>query len=253
MRFWCVGYNAAMIAPFLAVRTRIASLAVLLSLALPLFGQGASEVEITAEPTHRLILQNDNVRVFYVEVAPRSATLTHRHHHDYVLVSLGASDITNAVVGKPPAELKLQDGETTFVPGNSSHKVRNLATTPFRNVTIELMQDEKARNSPPAKWDEERGLHVLEGGTQDIMFVRDGVRVSEIDLQPGGMIPQHHHSGPHLVVAVSDLDLRSDVVDKGPSEKRLKAGEVAWVPGGFTHTVMNMGKTQAKFITLEFR
>jgi hypothetical protein len=27
---------------------------------------------------------------------------------------------------------------------------------------------------------------------------------------------------------------------------------VAWVPGGFTHTLTNVGKQEAKFITLEF-
>src|SRR5229473_2885831 len=73
-----------------------------------------------------------------------------------------------------------------------------------------------SRRLPPPKWDEERGMHVLEGGTQDIMFVKDGVRVSEVDLQPGGVLPKHHHAGPHLVVAVSDLDMRSDVEGMGP-------------------------------------
>jgi TonB family protein len=211
------------------------------------------EVEITAEPGHHLALENEYVRAFKVEVAPRAATLMHRHRHDYVFVTLGPSEVSNEVAGKTPVALKLQDGETRFAPGNFAHVARNLSDKPFRNVTVELMQDEQARKTPPPKWDEERGLNVLNGGTQHILFVQDGVRVSQIELQPGGVIPRHHHAGPHLVVAVTDVEVRSDVEGKGPSTKTLAAGDIAWVPGGFTHTVTNVGKQEVQFVTLEFQ
>jgi hypothetical protein len=210
-----------------------------------------SEVEITSEPHHRLALENAYVRVFRVEVAPHDATLMHLHRYDYIFVTLGVSHVENDVAGKPPVTLKLQDGETRFLTGGFAHIAKNLSDQPFRNVTIELLQDKKALQST-SKWDEERGLHILHAGTKDILFVKDGVRASELQLQTGGFIPKHHHTGPHLVVAVSDLELRSDVVGQGASTKQLKAGDIAWVKGGFTHTLTNVGRQEAKFITLEF-
>ena len=177
----------------------------------------------------------------------------HRHRHDYVFVTLGPSQVENDVAGKPPVALRLQDGETWFVPGGFAHIAKNLSDQPFRNITIELLQDEKSRQSPPPKWDEERGLHILNGGTQDILFVKDGARASELQLQPGGVLPKHHHADPHLVVAVTDLNLRSDVEGKGASNVQLKAGDIAWVKGGFTHTLTNVGQQNAKLITLEFQ
>jgi beta-alanine degradation protein BauB len=224
----------------------------LLLAAITLTAQNTSEVEITAEFHHHVALENEYVRVFKVEVAPHEATLMHIHHHDYVFVTLGASEVENDVKGKPPVTLKLQDGEVRFVPGNFSHLARNLADTPFRNVTIEILQDEAARKTPPPAWDEDRGLHVFTGGTQHIMFVQDGVRVSEIELQPGATIPSHHHTGPHLVVALTDLDIRSDVESQGPMPGHIKSGDVKWLPGGYTHTLTNTGKQEAKFVTLEF-
>ena len=211
-----------------------------------------SEVEVTAEPSHHLFLENEYVRAFKVEVAPHSQTLMHCHRHDYVFVTLGATEVENDVFGKPPVTLKLQDGEAHFSPGNFAHIAKNLSDAPFRNVTIEFLKDEEAKKTPPPKWDEERGLHVLEGGTQDIMFVQDGVRVSEIELQPGATLPKHHHAGPHLLVAVSDLELRSDVEGQGPMPGHFKSGDVKWLPGGYTHTLTNVGKTPARFLTLEF-
>jgi|SRR5579872_3644906 len=223
-----------------------------LFVALVASAQQTSEVEITAEPRHHLAIENEYVRVFQVNVAPHDATLMHVHHHDYVYITLGAADLSNEVKGKPPLAVKLQDGETRFVPGNFAHIARNLADTPFRNVTVEFLQDEAAHKTPPPKWDEERGLHVFTGGTQDVIFVQDGVRASEVDLQPGATLPSHHHAGPHLVVAITDLEIRSDVEGKGPMPGHLKSGDVKWLPGDYTHTLTNVGKQEAKFITLEF-
>jgi oxalate decarboxylase/phosphoglucose isomerase-like protein (cupin superfamily) len=156
------------------------------------------------------------------------------------------------VEGKPAVTVKLEDGQTAFAEGNFAHSVRNTGATSFRNVTVELLEGEKARRSPPPSWDEERALHILEGGTEHIMFVKDGVRVSETDLQPGGMIPRHHPAGPELLVGVTDLDLENRVAGKGTSPIQLRSGEVRWLPGRLTHTVMNVGKRPARFVTLEF-
>src|SRR5437899_9197157 len=112
---------------------------------LTLAAQTPSEVELTSEPSHHLALENEYVRVFKVEVAPHAATLMHRHRHDYVFVTLGASKVSNEVEGKAPLTLKLQDGETRFTPGGFAHIAKNLSDQPFRNVTIEFLQDEKAR------------------------------------------------------------------------------------------------------------
>jgi len=107
----------------------------------------APEVEITAEPHHHLTLENKSVRVFDVEIPPHADTLMHWHRHDYFQVTLGASEVVNAVKDKPPVTVKLQDGETRFSPATFAHIARNLADQPFRNVTIEILEDESLRNS----------------------------------------------------------------------------------------------------------
>jgi len=223
----------------------------LLLLTAVLTAQSTREVEITAEPHHHLALTNDQVRVFNVEIAPHSETLMHLHRHDYIYVTLGASEVVNSVKGKDPVTVKLQDGDTNFLPAGFAHMARNLSTQPFRDVIIELLQDDKLRQSP-AHWDEDRGLEVLLGGTQEILFVKDGVRVSEFELQPGATVPKRHHTGPHLLVAVSDLDLRSDVEGQGPMPGHFKSGDAKWLPGSYSHTLTNTGQHLAKFVTLEF-
>jgi quercetin dioxygenase-like cupin family protein len=224
----------------------------LLLLLIPfLAAQTTTEVEITSEPSHHFALENESIRVFKVEVVPHASTLMHRHRHDYVFVTLGDARVSNQVESKPPVDLKLTDGDTRFVPGNFAHIARNLSDQSFRNVTIELMQDERLRQTP-SRWPEEDGEKSFPGGRSKILFVKDGVRVSEVNLEPGAIVPSHHHDGPHLLVAVSDLDLRSDVDGMGPMPGKFKAGDVKWLPGGYTHTLTNVGKSPARFVTVEF-
>src|SRR5947199_179867 len=75
---------------------------------------------------------------------------------------------------------------------------------------------------------------------------------SAIRLKAGGVIPRHHHDAPHLVVAVTDLSLRSEVEGQAATTRTLKTGEVAWIPGGITHTLTNVAPGEARLITLEF-
>jgi quercetin dioxygenase-like cupin family protein len=197
--------------------------------------------------------RNSRIRVYLVEVPPGGATALHYHRYDYVNVMLGDCELLNAVEGKPAVTTKPQKGLTRFVEGNFAHVVRDVGSTPFRNVTVEFLQDAKMKRSPPPRWEEERGLQVLEGGTQDILFVKDGVRVSEIDLQPHGMIPKDQRAVLRLVVAITDLHLRPHMAGKDGAEIELRAGEIKWMTGGFLHTLMSEGQDEAKFITLEFQ
>jgi len=244
--------------------------AALLCLILLAAQAAAPEVEITNEPHHHFTFENKSVRVFNVEIPSHSETLMHWHRHDYISVSLGSTEIANNVKDKPPLTVKLPDGDVRFVSATFAHFVRDLGPQPFRNVTIEILEDESLRNST-AKWDpnknEDRGLTALPNGTQQILFVKDGIRVSEFELQSGGVVPMRHHAGPQLLVAINDVDLRRDPAGQGinvegshghdkplpaPAPDHLKSGDSKWLPANDAHSIKNTGPKLAKFVTLEF-
>jgi len=236
--------------------------ALLLFLTAILAAQSAPEVEITAEPHHHLAFANDQVRVFTVDVPPHSETLLHWHRHDYIYVTLGDSEVVNSVQGKDPVTVKLQDGQTGFLPGAFAHVFRNLSAQPFRNVTIELLQDNKLRHAPahwdPAHPEDDRGLDILHGGTKEILWVKDAIRATEFELQPGAAVPIQSRAHPVLLVALSDLDLfTNDPRTHGPPEpvpapRHFKSGDCTWLPTGFTRPIVNSATHIAKFVTLEF-
>lgn len=98
-------------------------------------------VPISKEGHHHLVLENEYVRVYSVEVPPHSETLVHQHDLDYVFVTLGDSDVENIRVGEKPVSLQLKDGEVRFTKGGFAHKAVNNSDQPFRNVTIELKKE----------------------------------------------------------------------------------------------------------------
>jgi quercetin dioxygenase-like cupin family protein len=219
-------------------------------LTLPLLA-AQTEVEITSEPSHHLVFENEYVRAFRVEIPPNHSTLLHWHRHDYIFSMLAAAHISNEVQGKPPVDPQFGDGETRFVAGNFAHIVKDLGDQSFRNVTIELLQDEKGRQAV-SRWPEDSGEKTFPGGRSKTLFVKDGVRVSDVTLDSGAVAPSHHHDGPYLLVALSDLDLRSDVEGVGPVPEKLQAGDVKWMKGNQTHTVTNISRQGAHLVTLEF-
>src|SRR5271156_249950 len=104
-----------------------------------LAAQTTTDVEITAEPSHHLALENQYIRVFKVEVAPHTATLMHRHHHDYVYVTIGDAHLSNEVEGKPPVEVRLTDGDTRFTAGEFVHLAGKVLGPPVSHGTVEVM------------------------------------------------------------------------------------------------------------------
>ena len=223
-----------------------------LIVALPLFAlarAAAQEVEITAEPSHHAALENSYIRAFKVEVAPHTATLMHWHRHDYIFVTLGDAHLSNEVEGKSPVEAKLYDGDTRFTPGNFAHIARNLGDTPFRNVTIELLQDDKMK-SAPSHWDKDSGEETFMGGHRKILFVKDGVRVSQIELSVKAAMPKDENVRPRLLVAISEFELGHNADGKGSAGKVLKPGDMWWSEGSLA--VTNAGSGPARFAMLEF-
>jgi quercetin dioxygenase-like cupin family protein len=154
------------------------SAAVLSAFLVPAQAAEPAAVEIASEPHHHLLLENPSVRVFLVSIAPHESTLLHRH--DYVSITLGDSEVSNEVEGKAPVHLNLRDGETYFLPGNYAHLARNLAATPFRNLIVELQQDEKPRKTPPPKWDRgTRSPSFQRRHTGDSFRERWGARIGD--------------------------------------------------------------------------
>jgi len=235
-------------------KSRIAGLVLLATAAL---AQQQQSVEITSDPSHHQVLQNEYVRVFDVTVAPKATTLVHRHGHDYLFVTLGDSDITNARVGEKPVSLKLKDGEVRFTPGNFAHAAINNSSKPFHNTTIELLNPStnvktctEACEMPAPCASEKAACATIYP-----LISSDQWTAILIKIPPGGRLENHARSAPHLFIPVSDLDLAVDLGDPSRTFRLKRAsGQVNWIPGrGTAPTLVNDTANPQQFVVLEFK
>src|SRR3954469_24634939 len=210
-------------------RMRRACVSLLLISALAWAQQAAAPVAVAIdrEPVHHLFLENETVRVFKVEVPAGGRTMLHQHDRDYLFVTLGDSDVTNARQNEPARRLKLKDGDIGFTKGGFAHvAINNDKEHAFRNVTVEIMKAAPDANAEPSQ-------QVVGAGMNVTWMVDNERALGEVyELEPGATTPLHEHKRAHLAVALNDFTLENDVAGKGKTTTTRKAGDVAWVPGG---------------------
>ena len=221
---------------------RLRSLLVLLAPAAALAAAPAA-VPIGAEPRHHLRFENAYVRVFEVEVAPRDSTLFHVHDHDYVFVTLGKSHVVSEKADGTSTELTLADGETRFTPAPLVHRARNLADSPFHNLTIEIV---KRAGSPP-----EAAMPPMPG--HSIVFENDAIRIDRQVLAPGESTGMHAHSLMSLGVCVNGARVEYRDADGHSETADLSPGQFNWHDGPRTHSLRNVGTTTFSAIEIEWK
>lgn len=102
-------------------------------------GRGAETmVDIEGDPFHHLVFENEQVRVFRVEIPPGRETLMHRHERAFVTVALGDGKVRDQRLGGEPAVKGWESGQPGFAEGGFAHSVRNLGSEPFRAVVVEV-------------------------------------------------------------------------------------------------------------------
>jgi quercetin dioxygenase-like cupin family protein len=237
---------------------RTSRVAGLLFLATATLAQQQQPVEITSEPSHHLVFENEYVRVFDVTVAPKATTLVHRHGHDYLFVTLGDTDVVNTRVGEKPVPLHLNDGEVRYTAGNFAHSAVNESAHPFHNITIELLKPSSSVKTCTEGCEVPNGcagatLASPPGCPTTIRRIAsDQWTASLVTLPPSAHMEKHTHTMPHMVVAVTDLDLSSQA-ESATASIRKSPGGLAWVPSGVTHSLANNSSRPAQFVILEFK
>jgi hypothetical protein len=227
-------------------------LAVLFVLSFSLSAQAPAPVPLTGEPHHHLVLENEFVRAFYVELAPHDATLLHQHDADYVFAVLGPGDFVNAVAGKPEVHLTLEDATTRFSRGGFAHIARTDAGVPFRNITVELLHPQGALRNLCQKVTDGPVNNCPDSSSPSMkpLFETDEIVVFSGALDAKS---KHTEEAPHtaaLILALENSPL--DVNVGGDVKAQLRSGQVFWLPAGQKHTISSRGGA-CRFLLVSFK
>ena len=222
-------------------------------------------VPLTSEHHHHLVFSSPQIRAFYVVIPPGDQTLIHQHDVNYVWVGLGDADVVNATVNKLPDRLHSKDGALHFSPGHFAHKAINVGNTTYRNVTIELLQDQKNPHNLCEEVLKEQPLHCVpaKGGrilqspgvTVQPDFATDEIEFDTVSLAAGAEVKLAGEAIPPVVIALDRTTANAYPVSDNSTHadpKNLKAGDVISGKKDIPLTLHNAGSDSARFLVFEF-
>ena len=204
-----------------------------------------SAVPIEQEPAHRLVLQNEYVRVFEVWLPPGETTLWHVHLHDGVSVRLTDATIEDRPVVGQAKTFRLRWGEVTYgaTPTALTHQVRNVGDTTFHNVYIELLTPkEVSADRTDAAAPDPR-----------VVLENDRVRALRRILAPGESTAMHTHAARGVGVPVTAGRLEISTPEDAARTVELKVGAVQWIEPGTTHRLTNVGDAPVEIVDIELK
>jgi quercetin dioxygenase-like cupin family protein len=206
-----------------------------------------SPVEISGEPRHHPKFENEYVRVWDVTVPAGDATLWHAHRNDNVVVTLGDASLRIETLGGTPAESQWKFGEVRFGKATYVHRAMNIGTTPFHNMTIEILK------SPPGS---DFLSKLKDTGTRTPVLENERVRVYRLSLAPGESTGTHSHYPPGLAIAITSGEIEVTTPTKGKDKLdrlTLAVGDTRWHGGGISHSIKNVGKTRFEAVDIEVK
>jgi quercetin dioxygenase-like cupin family protein len=105
-------------------------------------GTADDPVPVEQEPHHRVVFENQYVRVLDVVVGPGETTLFHRHSIDNVPIILTDADNKTQFAGKDWTPTPAKAKSVGFIPGAAKpyvHRISNQGTTAYHVIDVEVL------------------------------------------------------------------------------------------------------------------
>lgn len=103
----------------------------------------SAQLPVSEEPHHKVVLQNEYVRILEGHIPFRDTTLAHLHAANSVVVFLSKSTFAIQIVGEAPVVTEVNPGDTKYAAYGDkpiNHKVWNESTPMFHFIVIELLK-----------------------------------------------------------------------------------------------------------------
>ena len=204
----------------------------------------------------RSLFENQDVRVWEMDVAPGDTFGLHHHSNDYVLYITGG------------AELRVDDKDVGFydfigrersvfyIKAGGTESFQNVGTTPFREALIEIKR-------PPRPDQDRAGFtcsEALVGSTVQsgsiCVLENDRMRIVETTLAPGQGLGMQLCKRNAAVFVVQSSKVK--VVERAAGAEQAKeetrnAKDVCWMPGGVERDITNVGSSVYRQISVEVK
>lgn len=194
--------------------------------------------------TRTEILNNANVLVARLRMAPSAREDVHTHPFSAVVVQIGAGHV-DMRLGAARATSRREHGHIEFIPREVPHAAANAGTEAFDVVTIAIKPDRVKGGDAPA-------AAAPAGITRTPILDNPEARVTRVAFAPGAREPVHSH--PFDLVLVQLTPGRVEVrLGDALTTKEYAAGDVIYLPREVPHAVSNVGAAAFEIFSVGIR
>ncbi|GAB3093344.1 hypothetical protein G8770_06380 [Aestuariicella hydrocarbonica] len=188
----------------------------------------APVMPVEQEPRHTIVFENDQLRVYDVNLQPGEETAFHEHRNDLLTVVLIASKVANQTLGQAEKIDQAPSGVLVYSPyqtqGPFRHRVMASQGQPFHVLGIGL------------KGDNHGAAEVLLGRPDEPSFRFPQGQVQRLTLAPGAM------------AQVQGLMIALDAGRLSSSTSSLSPGHLWWQEPG---SLRNQGDAPIRLLQLQ--
>ena len=190
-------------------------------------------IHLKSEPHHHLVLHNDYVNVYSVQVAPHDSVLLHKHDLDAISISMSNSEITVRAPGKPDSQQKVVHGQLRLQSAGYVHSTFIDGDTPYRNVTVELLAPQQSSRNlcatviagQPMNCPESSAQADAHGLPEQPQFQTNQTRVTLIRILPLQSATLDTEGLSQLIVVLNDVEIPNN---KDSAGRILRSGDFLW-------------------------
>ena len=218
--------------------------------------QSESRYPITQIAT-RSLFENQDVRVWEMDVEPGGTCGLHHHSNDYVLYITSGANLRVDDKDVGPYDFVTHERSVYYIRAGGTESFRNISSTPFREALIEIKR-------PPRPDQDRSGFTSCEAlvraSTQPgtVCILDNGrMRVVETTLTPGQGCGMQRCRRDAVVFVV--LPGKVKVIERaagGPErikEETRSAKDVYWLASGVERDLVNVGPSLYREISAEIK
>src|SRR5437773_9836026 len=104
--------------------------------------------------------------------------------------------------------MQMEDGEMQVIKGGASHRSTDRSDTPLQMVEMEVMRESHPER-PGCGLGGRACSDVIFGRNEDgsysqsTLFEPDTIKLARVQLDPGELLPEHHHDRCHVLVSLA--------------------------------------------------
>ena len=218
--------------------------------------QGPDDIPLKSEPHHHLVLHNDFVNVYSVQVQPSDSVLLHKHEFDAIGIILNDAEITVSGPGKPDSHQKVVGGQLRLQQAGYVHSTVIDGDTAYRNVTVELLLPQQGSRNICASVISTQPLNCPSAHAHNAalseqpQFETNQTKINLIHLKPQQSVTLDASAQSRLVIVLGDTAMVSRV-NMGP--KALRSGDFLWLDSDSPGEIFeNAGGKEVRLLTFAF-